>query len=126
MNPSPSTVIVVEIPPWVAPIPVSPTLCIPSTKIWSPDANGWTSKPLIGVSKKQVTTPDLLVCSELIPTPLVLSIDTILCTTESNPDIGDTTSTLDIVWFGTDGINDKSSTTSPETGLKTINFGVLT
>ena len=81
---------------------------------------------LIGVSRKQVTTPDLLVWTELIPTPLVLSIDIILWTTESNPEIGDTISTLDTVWFGVKAINDKSSTTSFEIGLYTISFGVLT
>ena len=48
---------------------------------------------------------------------MVLSIDTILWTTESNPDIGDTTSTEEMVWLGVEGINDKSSTTVSENEL---------
>ena len=93
----------VDIPPCVAPIPASPTLCIPSTYTWSPTANGCSSKPLIGVSRKQVTTPELLMITEFIPTPFELLIEIILWTTESNPVTGDNTSTLDIVWLGVNG-----------------------
>ena len=107
----PSTVVLVDIPPCVEPKLTSPTLCIPSTYTSSPTANGCSSNPLIGVSKKHVTTPELLICNELIPTPLELFIDIILWTTESNPVTGDKTSTLDIVWLGVNGCKDKLSTT---------------
>ena len=113
------------IPPLWVPIPASPTLWIPSTKISSPTANGCSSKPLIGVSKKHVTTPELLICNELIPTPFELLIEIIWWTTESRPVTGDNTSTLDIVWFGVNGCNETLSTTVFDTGLKTIKLGVL-
>ena len=74
MYPVPSTLVLVDIPPCVAPIPASPTLCIPSTYTLSPTAKGWSSNPFIGVSRKQVTTPELLIWTELIPTPLELLI----------------------------------------------------
>ena len=61
----------------------------------------------------------------MIPTPFELLIEIILWTTESNPVIGDKTSTLDIVWLGVKGCNDRLSTTVFETGLNTIKFGAL-
>ena len=125
MYPVPSTVVFVDIPPCVAPIPVSPTLWIPSTYTSSPTANGCSSNPFIGVSRKQVTTPDLLICNEFIPTPFELLIDIILCTTESKPVTGDNTSTFDIVWLGANGCNYKLSTTVLVIGLNTIKLGVL-
>ena len=64
-------------------------------KISSPTAKGCESNPFIGVSRKQVTTPELLIITELIPTPFELFIEITLCTTESNPDIGDNTLTSD-------------------------------
>ena len=64
----PSTVVLVDIPPCVEPKLTSPTLCIPSTYTSSPTANGCSSNPLIGVSKKHVTTPELLICNELMAT----------------------------------------------------------
>ena len=125
MYPSPVTVVFVDIPPCVAPTPVSPSLWIPSTNISSPILNGWISNPLIGVSRKQVTTPELLVWSELIPTPFELLIAIILWTTESNPDTGANTSTCDIVWFGVTACKDTSSTIVFDTGLNTIKLGAL-
>ena len=74
---------------------------------------------------KQVTRPELLVWTELIPTPLELLIDIILWTTESKPVTGDNTSTLDIVWLGVNGCNDTSSTIVFVCGLNTIKLGVL-
>ena len=114
----------VDIPPCVAPIPASPILWIPSTKTSSPTANGCESNPLIGVSRKQVTTPELLIWTELIPTPFELLIEIILWTTESKPVTGDSTSTWDIVWFGVRACNERLSTTVFVTGLNTIKFGV--
>ena len=114
----------VDIPPLKVPIPASPTLCIPSTNTWSPTANGCSSNPLIGVSRKQVTIP-LLVWTELIPTPLELLIEIILWTTESRPVTGDNTSTFEIVWLGANGCNETSSTIVLVTGLNTIKLGGL-
>ena len=108
------------------PIPASPTLDIPSTKILSPIANGSIANPLVGVSKKQVTTPALGNVAwsiEFIPTPLELLIAIILCWIESKPVIGEITFTSDIVWFGSIGCKDESSTTMFLTGLNTIKFG---
>ena len=91
-------------------MPASFILWIPSTYTSSPTANGCGSgNPLNGVSKKQVTIPPILVCTEFIPTPLELSIATIWCWTESKPWIGAITSTLDIVWFGVIASNVESS-----------------
>ena len=80
---------------------------------------------MIGVSRKQVTTPELLVCNEFIPTPFELLIDIILWTTESKPVTGDKTSTFDIVWLGEKGCNETLSTTVLVIGLNTIKLGVL-
>ena len=88
-------------------------------------ANGCVSNPLIGVSRKHVTTPDKLVSIELIPTPFELLMATILCTTESRPVTGDKTSTLEIVWFGVSGCNETSSTIVLVTGLNTIKLGAF-
>ena len=125
MYPSPSTIVDETLPPCVAPIPLSPTLCIPSMKISSPTANGCSSNPFIGVSRKQVTTPELLVITELIPTPFELFIATTLCTTESNPYIGDITLTSDTFWFGAIACRETSSTTVFVTGLNKIRLGAF-
>ena len=115
-----------EIPPCVLPIPRSPSNCIPSTNISSPIAKGWGSiKPLNGVSRKQVTTPELLDCIELIPTPFELLIEIIWWFMESNPDTGAKILTLDIVWLGAIATNDESSTIVFVTGLKISKSGAL-
>ena len=123
MKPSPSTVVFVDIPPWVAPIPDSPTLNIPSTKTLSFIENGSWTKPPKGVSKKHVTTPDTLVSIEFIPTPLELLIATILWSTEFKPFIGAITWTCDIDWFGTIACKDELSTTVLFVSLKTNKLG---
>ena len=116
----------VDIPPWVAPTPISPILCIPSTNISSPFANGCGStNPFIGVSKKQVTNPDELDCTELIPIPFELLIAIIWWFKESKPVTGAITLTSDIVWLGAMGCNDELSATTFLTGLKTIKFGAF-
>ena len=75
------TVVLVVIPPCVAPIPASPILNKPSTNTLSPIAKGSVTNPFVGVSIKQVTTPAFgygANITELIPTPLELLIATIL------------------------------------------------
>ena len=92
----------------------------------SPIANGCGStNPFIGVSKKQVTTPDLLETIEPIPTPLELLIETISWFTESKPVTGAKTLTSDIVWLGVIATMDELSITTPVVGLKTIKLGAL-
>ena len=109
-------VVLVEIPPCVAPTPTSPTFWIPSTNILSFFVNGCGStNPFIGVSKKQVITPDTLDCTELIPIPFELLTATIVWVTESKPFTGAVTFTSEIVWFGVIGFNE-------ETPLKLIDF----
>ena len=116
----------VDIPPWVAPTPVSPILCMPSTNILSPDAKGWGSwNPFMGVSRKQVTNPELLDCIELIPIPLELLIAIISWFTESKPVTGARTLTSEIVWFGAIGLKDNLSITVFVTGLNTNKLGAV-
>ena len=122
------TVVLVVIPPCVAPIPASPTRNKPSTNTLSPIANGSVTNPFVGVSRKQVTTPAFGYSdkvTEFIPTPLELFTATTLWLTESNPLIGAIKSTLDTVWLGAIACNDEVSTTIFETGLKTIKLGAL-
>ena len=132
MNPLPITETEVPIPPWppVVPtpttvVPDSPSRWIPSTNILSPVANGAVKYPLSGVSKKQVTNPELLVCIERIPTPLELLIDIILWVLESNPWIGTNNSTSATVWFGTLAIKEELSITILSIELKSTKSGGL-
>ena len=65
----------------------------------------------------------MLVCIELIPTPLELLIETKRCCVESNPFNGATTSTSIIVWFLNTGLNETLSTTVLVSGLKSNRLG---
>ena len=114
-----------EIPPCVAPIPASPTNDIPSTKTLSPLVNGSLTNPPKGVLRKHVTTPEELVCTELIPTPFELLVGIIWWITESNPLIGAKRFTSEIFWFGTIASKDETSTTVFDMGLKTTKSGGL-
>ena len=125
MNPSPS-IFPPDIPPWVAPTPVSPIRCIPSTNILSPIENGWGStNPFIGVSRKQVTKPELLDCIEPIPIPFELLTAIMVWFTESNPVTGAKTLTSDIVWFGAIATIEEVSMTLFDVGLNTIKLGAF-
>ena len=81
--------------------------------------------PLSGVSKKQVTNPEVLLSIERIPTPLELLIAIIEWFVDSNPWIGTNISTSEIVWFGTLAINDDWSTILLSTELKSTKSGGL-
>ena len=119
-------VLLPDIPPCVAPTPVSPSLSIPSTNILSPIANGWGStKPFIGVSRKQVTKPELLDCIDPMPTPFELLTAIIVWLTESKPVTGANTFTSDMVWLGVIATTEFVSTTLPDVGLNTIKLGAF-